>query len=227
MKSATLILKSLAGILFLLVTMGAALFVPYGSLQYPLAWWYVALFGASIVLITFYLILFDQHLLKSRITAGPASEKRPVQQLIQSVAGIAFLGIFVVSALDQKHKWSYVQWAFSYAALLFCAAAFVWLFFVFKQNTFLSATVEVQERQQVISTGLYGIVRHPMYTGVLILLLFTPPALGSFAGLAAVGILILVIVYRTLDEEKELKQNLPGYHDYCRKVHYRLIPFVF
>ncbi len=98
---------------------------------------------------------------------------------------------------------------------------------MFKQNTFLSATIEVQQKQQVISTGLYGIVRHPMYTGAFILLLFTPPALGSYYGLLPVLVLIAVIIYRAIDEENELKQNLIGYEEYCQKVKYRLVPFVF
>jgi len=207
--------------------MGAALFVPYGSFNYNLAWLYLIVFTVSVVWITVYLFLFDKHLLRSRLAAGPVAETRTIQKVIQSVASIAFIGIFLLSAFDYKNNWSNVPLEFSYVANLFCALAFVLLFYVFKQNTFLSATIEVQEKQQVVSTGLYGIVRHPMYTGALALLLFTPIALGSYYGLFSVLILVVVIVYRAIDEEKDLKQNLVGYKEYCEKVKYRLIPFIF
>ena len=226
-KTRELILKSVAGLLFLLVVMATALFVPYGSFDYTLAWLYLAVFVVSVLLITTYLFLFDRHLLQSRLAAGPISETRPAQKIIQSIAGLAFLSIFVLSALDYKYHWSTVPLWFSYLADFFCAGAFVLLFFVFKQNTFLSATIEVQQNQQVISHGLYGIVRHPMYTGAFFLLLFTPIALGSYCGLLPVIILMAVIIYRAIDEENELKQNLKGYQQYCEKVKYRLIPFIF
>lgn len=227
MKTRELILKSLSGMLFLLLVMGVALFVSYGSLNYELAWLYLILFFICVTGITVYLFLFDKHLLKSRLAAGPVAETRTKQKIIQSVAGLSFLAIYILSALDYKNKCSNVPLWFSYSSDAFCVLAFVLLFYVFKQNTFLSATIEVQENQEVISTGLYGIVRHPMYTGAFILLLFTPMALGSYYGLLPVLILFAVIIYRAIDEEKELKQNLPGYKEYCRKVKYRLIPYVF
>jgi protein-S-isoprenylcysteine O-methyltransferase Ste14 len=227
MKKAELIFKSLSGLLFLLCVMGAALFLPCGSFNYPLAWMYLGMFTLSVLYITTYLFLFDKHLLQNRLVAGPVAEKRLVQKIIQAIAGLAFVGVFVLSAFDYRNKWSNVPVFLSYLANLFCLLAFVLLFFVFRQNTFLSATIEVQEKQQVISTGLYGMVRHPMYTGAFILLLFTPISLGSYWGLFPFLILVIVIIYRAMDEEIELKQNLPGYKEYCEKVKYRLIPFVF
>ncbi|NGF74357.1 isoprenylcysteine carboxylmethyltransferase family protein [Fluviicola sp. SGL-29] len=220
-------MNSFLGLLFLLCTMGAALFLSYGSFKYTLAWLYLSIFACSVIAITVYLFLFDKHLLKSRLKAGPVSETRVTQKIIQSIAGLLFLGIFVLSALDYQNKWSNVPIQLSYISDLVCALAFIFLFFVFKQNTFLSATIEVQEKQKVVSTGLYGIVRHPMYTGALALLSFTPTALGSYYGLLPVLIIAFVIAYRTIDEENELKQNLVGYKAYCEKVKYRLIPLLF
>jgi protein-S-isoprenylcysteine O-methyltransferase Ste14 len=227
MNTTSLILKSFAGLLFLLLVMGAALFIPYRSLNYDLAWLYISIFTFFVSWITIYLAIFDTRLLKSRLVAGPVAETRSVQKIIQSVAALAFIATFVLSSLDHKNKWSAVPVKFSYAADLFCALAFVLLFYVFKQNTFLSATVEVQEEQKVISTGLYGLVRHPMYSAALLLLLFTPIALGSWFGFIPVFVLGLSIAYRAVDEEKELKQHLAGYREYCEKVKYRIIPFLF
>ena len=223
----SLVLKSFAGLLFLFCVMSAALFAPFGGFDYSLAWFYLGVFNISVVVITVYLILRDRHLLKSRLAAGPIAETRTIQKIIQSVAGLSFIGIFILSAFDYKNDWSNVPLAFSYVADGLCMLAFVLLFFVFRQNTFLSATIEVQENQQVISTGLYGVVRHPMYMAAFILLFFTPIALGSYYGLCPVFILAAAIIYRTIDEEQDLKQNLAGYKMYCEKVKYRLIPFVF
>jgi protein-S-isoprenylcysteine O-methyltransferase Ste14 len=227
MKDSGLLLKSFAGMLFLLISMGLAIFLPYGSLTNPLAWIYLAVFFGSALLITIYLFLFDQHLLKSRLAAGPVAEPTVRQKMIQSAAGLVFLGIYVTSAFDLRFGWSDVPQTLSYLCDVFCLLAFVYLFFVFKQNTYLSATIEVQERQQVISTGLYAIVRHPMYTGAIALMFFTPLALGSFWGLIPSAILALVISYRAIDEERNLASNLAGYKEYCKKVRYRLIPFIF
>jgi len=222
----TLVWQSFAGILFLLCVMGVALFVPFGGFDYSLAWLYLSIFGVSVIVITVYLILRDKQLLKSRLSVGPIAETRTTQKVIQAVAGLLFLGIFVLSAFDYKNNWSNVPLALSYTAGMFCILAFVLLFYVFKQNTFLSATIEVQENQKVISTGLYGMVRHPMYMGAIILLLFTPIMLGSYYGLFPVFILTVVIIYRAIDEELDLKQNLEGYKEYCEKVKYRLIHFI-
>ena len=227
MKTTELLLKSFLGLLFLLCIMGGVLFLTFGSFSYSLAWVYLAVFTVSVVCITLYLFFYDKHVLKSRLAAGPIAEKRATQKVIQSIASLAFIGIFLISAFDYKNNWSNVPVEFSYVANVFCALAFVLVFYVFKQNTFLSATIEVQEKQHVISTGLYGVVRHPMCTGAIILLLFTPIALGSYYGLLFVLILIAAIVYRAIDEEKELEQNLVGYQEYCNTVRYRLIPCIF
>jgi protein-S-isoprenylcysteine O-methyltransferase Ste14 len=158
---------------------------------------------------------------------GPVAETKPIQKLIQSIAGLTFISIFIVSALDYRHKWSNVPSHFSYLCDTFCGLAFVFLFFVFRQNTFLSATIEVQEKQQVISTGVYAVIRHPMYSFALLLLIFTPIALGSYWGMIPVAILTAVIIARAIGEEQELRKNLVGYEAYCSKVKYRLVPFIF
>ncbi len=133
-----------------------------------------------------------------------------------------------MSALDYRHKWSNVPLHFSYLADVLCELCIRFIVFeVFKQNTFLSATITVQEKQQVISTGLYTVVRHPMYSGALMLMIFTPPALGSYWGMIPVAVMTAVIVARAIDEEQELRKDLAGYEAYCRYVKYRLIPYIF
>jgi protein-S-isoprenylcysteine O-methyltransferase Ste14 len=227
MKDTRLLIKSLAGMLFLLISMGLAIFLPAGSLQYPQAWIYLTIFFVLVLWITLYLFLFDKHLLKSRLAAGPVAEPTLTQKVIQSGAALAFLGIYILSGFDRRYQWSIVPRSISILSDVFCGLAFVFLFYVFKQNTFLSATIEVQDRQQVITTGLYSIVRHPMYTGAIILMVFTPLALGSLWGLAPSMILTIVISIRAIDEEHKLSADLAGYKEYCTKVKYRLIPYIF
>jgi protein-S-isoprenylcysteine O-methyltransferase Ste14 len=227
MKAARLLTKSIAGMIFLLAIMGIALFLPAGILAWPMAWWYLAVFFASVLGITLYLFLFDKHLLKSRLAAGPVAEPTLAQKVIQSAAALSFLAIYITSGFDHRYHWSTTLPSISYLADAGCAGAFVMLFYVFKQNTYLSATIEVQDRQKVISTGLYSVVRHPMYTGAIALMLFTPIALGSFWGLAPSMILAIVIGIRAIDEEHQLSARLAGYKEYCIKVKYRLIPYIF
>jgi len=227
MKGTRLLIKSLAGMLFLLITMGAAIFLPAGSLKYPPAWIYLTIFFVLVLVITLYLFLFDKHLLKSRLAAGPVAEPTLAQKVIQTAAALAFLWIYILSGFDHRYGWSIVPESISILGDVFCSLAFVVLFYVFRQNTYLSATIEVQDHQQVVTTGLYAIVRHPMYTGAIVLMLFTPLALGSFWGLAPSMILALVIGIRAMDEERQLSADLAGYKEYCLKVKYRLIPHIF
>ena len=227
MKRSALIFKSIAGILFLLVVMGAALFIPHKSFDYFQAWIYLAAFFIPVIVITVYIFRFDKRLLESRLSVGAVSEKRKVKKLVQSLAWLLFISVYILSSLDSYHGWTQVALPLSFFADAIILLAFIFLFYVFKENTFLSATIEVQEKQKVISTGLYGIIRHPMYLGAIILMGFTPLALGSWLGLIPVIILIFVIIFRAIDEEQELKKNLAGYKEYCDKVKYRLIPFIF
>lgn len=217
----------MAGVLFLLVVMGVALFLPHKSFKYLQAWIYLAAFFIPVIIITIYIFRFDKHLLESRLSFGPVSEKRETQKLIQSLAGLLFISVYILSSLDSYHGWTTVCLPLSFFADAIILLAFIFLFYVFKENTFLSATIEVQEKQKVISTGFYGFIRHPMYSGAIILMGFTPLALGSWLGLIPVTILISVIIFRAVDEEQELRKNLTGYEEYCRKVKYRFIPFIF
>lgn len=165
-------------------------------------------------------------LLERRVRAGPAAERRPTQILIQTVAGLAFLGIFIVSSLDHRFAWSHLPVAVALAGDVLVALGFLIVFLVFKENSFASGTIELTTGQPVISTGPYGLVRHPMYLGGLVLLFGTPLALGSLPALALFIPIAAVIVARLLDEERFLAHGLAGYQDYRRKVRYRLAPLL-
>jgi len=222
----SLIVKSILGLVFLLVVLALALFISAGSVSFWQAWVYLVVWAVCVILITLYLVKYDQRLLASRVTAGPVAETQKSQQVIQSLASLFFIGLFIVPGLDYRFHWSNVPPIVSLICDGLVALGFYFVFLVFKENSYTSGIIEVAKEQTVISTGPYSIVRHPMYAGAGILLIFTPVALGSWVAIPFPLPLILVIVVRLLEEEKFLVANLPGYAEYQQKVRYRLIPFV-
>jgi protein-S-isoprenylcysteine O-methyltransferase Ste14 len=177
-------------------------------------------------MVTLYLMKKDPKLLERRVKAGPGAEKNKNQKLIQSIASIAFIAIFILASLDHRFGWSVVTQQTIVAGNILVVLGLLVVFFVFRENSFTSATIEVADQQKVISTGPYALIRHPMYTGAFIMLIGVPQALGSWWALLAIIPLMAAIIWRLFDEEKYLAKNLAGYKEYCKKVRYRLIPFI-
>jgi protein-S-isoprenylcysteine O-methyltransferase Ste14 len=219
-----LLVKTFLGFGFLILVLGLALFLSAGSLSYWQAWVYLADFSICTLLITGYLIRNDRELLARRVQAGPTAETQKSQQLIQSLASLFFIALFILPGLDYRFHWSHVPVVVSLIADGFVALGFYIVFLVFRENSYTSATIEVANEQKVITSGPYRIVRHPMYAGAFLLLIFTPLALGSWVSIPLPIPLILVIIARLMDEEKYLSKNLSGYEEYRKQVRYRLIP---
>jgi protein-S-isoprenylcysteine O-methyltransferase Ste14 len=222
----TLNKKAFRGLLFLPVVMAALLFIPAWTLDYWQAWLFMAVYFASSLAITLYLMKNDPKLLARRLRGGPTAEKEPTQKIIMFFASLGFIGLLVVPALDHRFAWSRMP---PYAALagdMLVVLGWLAIFFVFKENTFTSATIELAPDQEVISTGPYALVRHPMYAGALVMLLGIPIALGSWWGLLVIAATVPALIWRLFEEEKFLARNLPGYVEYRKKVRYRLIPLV-
>jgi protein-S-isoprenylcysteine O-methyltransferase Ste14 len=218
--------RAFYGFLGLLVAMGAALFLSAWTIHYWQAWIFLAVFGGSALAITMYLMKNDPKLLERRVYAGPTAEKETSQKLIQFLASLAFIAMLAVSSLDHRFSLSTVPFSVTVLGDVLVALGFVIIFFVYKENSFASATIEVYAEQTVISGGPYTLVRHPMYAGAFVLLLGMAPALGSWWGLLILPFMMPVLIWRLLDEETLLTRTLPGYVDYKRKVTYRLMPFV-
>lgn len=221
-----LIVRSILGLIFLVFVLALALFLSAGSLDYWQAWVYLGVFSSCVLLITLYLAKYDQRLLESRVKAGPVAEVEKSQKIIQSLASLFFIGLFIVPGLDFRFGWSKVSPVLSLVADGLVVLSLFLVFLVFRENTYTSATIEVANEQKVISSGPYSMVRHPMYAGAFLLLLVTPVALGSWVGVLFALPVMLVIVIRLLEEEKFLAANLGGYEEYRQKVRYHLIPFV-
>jgi protein-S-isoprenylcysteine O-methyltransferase Ste14 len=218
--------KAFGGLLGLLVILGVLLFGFAGTVNYWQAWIFLVVFGVSTLGVTLYLMKNDPKLLERRVRAGPGAEKEAKQKLIQFVAQIVFILIVIFPGLDHRFSWSGVSIGFIIIGDVLVAWGLYLVFLVFKANNFTSATIEVGSDQKVVSTGPYALIRHPMYSGALVMLVGMPIALGSWWGVLTVIPLMLVIVWRLLDEEKFLTKNLKGYKEYCQKVHFRLIPLV-
>jgi protein-S-isoprenylcysteine O-methyltransferase Ste14 len=218
--------QALAGLAALVVVLWIALFLPAWTLGYWQAWVYWAVFSVSVSAISVYFLRSDPVLIENRLKAGPGAEREGGQNVIQAALGILFISIFVVSGLDRRFLGSNVPLFFVVAGDAFVALGLFTIFLVFKENSYTSGIIEVGEGQTVVSTGPYGVVRHPMYAGALLMLLFTPIALGSWWGLLAALPILPILALRLTAEEKFLTKSLPGYGQYREKTRYRLIPFL-
>ena len=218
--------KALFGLSVLIVTLGLLLFIPAWTLDFWQAWVYLFIYTGSSLMITLFLIKYDMKLLKLRLKAGPAAEKEKSQKVIHTFARFTFIGVMLIPGFDHRLKWSNVPIYLVIAGEIFVLLGFFIIFHVFKENSYTSATIEIAENQTVISTGPYAVVRHPMYSGALLMLLFTPLALGTYWDLICVILFFVVIIWRVLDEEKFLSINLSGYTAYCQKTRFRLIPMI-
>ena len=208
------------------VVLGLVLFLSAWTLDYWEAWVYCLILLAAVMGTSVYLLRNDPALLERRLKGGESGETEQRQRIGQTVAGVLYLISFIIPGLDHRFHWSTVPISLSIAADVCVVLAFYIVFLVFKENSYTSSIIEVYTNQQVISTGPYCIVRHPMYTGVEMLFFATPIALGSFWALLLVIPLSIMIVLRLLDEERFLAEHLPGYTDYRQATRYRLIPFI-
>jgi protein-S-isoprenylcysteine O-methyltransferase Ste14 len=206
------------------VGLALLIFAPAWSLTYWQGWLTWTLFLVCCVAITHYFLRHDRALIMRRMKAGPAAEREPRQKLILTFASVLMIATFLVSALDHALDWSWVSPRVSLVGAALMVAGFGVIFQAFRDNSFAAATIQVDSAQRVVNTGLYAHVRHPMYSGALIMFAGIPLALGSWWGLVPVALLAGTIVWRLLDEEDFLARNLTGYDDYRRRVRARLVP---
>jgi len=219
-------IQAIASGLIGLVVFGLLVFWPAGTFDYWQGWAFIAVFAASTMIPSLYLAAKNPAALERRMQAGPAAETRPLQKLIISFAFVSLGATIVLSALDFRFGWSSVPAAISVIGDVLVALGLGISMIVTIQNGYAAANVKVESGQDLVSTGLYGVVRHPMYFGNVVLMIGIPLALGSYWGLLFVIPGLAVLATRILDEEKVLTQQLAGYRDYAQRVHYRLVPYV-
>lgn len=218
-----LLMSALTKFILGLVLVGAMLFLPAWTLDYPGAWLFLGLLFIPMLIMGIVMLCKSPALLEKRLDG---KEKEKAQRGVVALSGLMFPLGFVLSSLDFRYGWSRVPlWLTITASVLFLTGYGLYAE-VMRENAYLSRTIEVQENQTVIDTGLYGLVRHPMYLATLLMFLPLPLILGSFWGLIPFSLYPVIIVIRILNEEQVLTEGLAGYREYKSRVKYRLIPFL-
>ena len=211
--------KFLAGV----VLMGLLLFLPAGTLSWRQGWLLMGILFVPMFVAGLVMMKKNPDLLKSRLNAR---EEQSEQRTVIALSGLMFLGAFIIAGLNYRFSWIVLPGWVSYAAAAVFLAGYVLYAEVLRENEWLSRTVEVQENQQVIDTGLYGVVRHPMYLSTLFLFLSMPLVLGSVISFGIMLLYIPIIAKRIHNEEQVLEEDLQGYTDYTKRVRYKVIPFI-
>lgn len=221
--TAKLFIQAITKFLLGVILVALLLFLPAGTLSYTNAWLFLGLLFVPMFIAGIVMMFKNPALLKKRLDA---KEKQREQSMIVKLSGLMFMTGFIVAGLGFRFGWySLPEWVVVLASIIFIGAYILYAE-VLRENTYLSRTIEVQEDQKVIDTGLYGIVRHPMYSATLILFLSMPLILGSVYSFLIFLAYPAIIVRRIKNEEIFLERELNGYREYKQKVKYRLIPFV-
>ena len=218
-----LFLQAIIKFLFGVLLVGLLVFLPAGTLRYFQGWFFMGILFIPMLIAGIVMMVKNPGLLASRLNA---KEKQSDQSLVVKLSGLMFLAGFIVAGLDFRFGWLTLPKEASIGAAVVFLAAYVLYAEVLRENTYLSRTIEVQENQKVIDTGLYGIVRHPMYFATVVLFLAMPLVLGSLISFVIFLVYPFIIAKRIKGEEQFLEQELPGYKEYKEKVKYRLLPFI-
>ncbi len=216
--------NAFAGVIIVPLVLGAVIFLSAWSFNFWQAWVFLVAYTITTGQMVFSLMKNDPALLERRMKGGPRAEQRPAQRIIMWCMSTAFVALFVVSGLDHRFGWSHVSMPFVIVGDLLFALSFYLFNLVFRENSFAAATIKISEGQKVISTGPYGIIRHPMYFAGMLFIVSIPLALASFWALLVVLPTLPFMGWRIADEEKMLVTELEGYSEYCQKVKYRVIP---
>ena len=218
-----LIKQALAKVSLGVVLVGLLLFLPAGSLRYWQGWVLMGILFVPMFIAGFVMLFKNPDLLRKRLNA---KEEEKEQKMVVKLSGLLFIAAFVVAGLNWRFQWCMLpDWAVWVAAVLFLACYLLYAE-VLRENTYLSRTIEVQENQKVIDSGLYGIVRHPMYMATTILFLAMPLVLASPISFLIMLLYIPLIAKRIKNEESVLEEGLEGYKEYKNRVKYRIIPFI-
>ena len=221
-----LLVQAVAASLLGLVFFAVPLFWPAGTFDYWQAWVFIAVFAVTSFGPSAYWALRSPEVLRRRMRSGPTAETRTVQKAATIGITATALATLVVSALDHRFGWSQVPTPVVIVGDVLVAVGVGMAMLVVNQNNYAAATITVEAEQPVVDTGFYGLVRHPMYVGALIMMVGMPLAVDSYWGLVALVPGVAMLVLRIHDEEKMLRQELAGYDEYTHKVHYRLVPGV-
>lgn len=219
-----LALKSLGSVVFGLLFFGVCLFLPAWTFDYWQGWVFIAVFMVGTMGLSLYIAVKFPAALERRLHGGPTAETRPAQRIIITALVATVVATLAVSALDHRFGWSTVPLVAVVVGNVLVFAGVTLAQFVIVQNNYAATSVTVEADQPLVDTGLYGVVRHPMYAGVLVMMIGTPLALDSLWGFTGVVAALPVLVARIVDEERMLVAELAGYREYTASVRHRLVP---
>ena len=206
-----------------LLMVGLLIFLPAGTLAYTYGWLFIALLFIPMLIAGLIMLFKSPDFLAKRLDT---KEKQATQKGVVAFSGLMFIVGFVVAGLDYRFGWSQMSLPVTIIASVLFLLAYALYAEVMRENAYLSRTIKVEEGQKVVDTGLYGIVRHPMYMATILLFLMIPIILGSWYALIAFAFYPAIIIVRLKDEEVLLTRELPGYAEYRQKVKHRIIPFI-
>ena len=213
------VLKFVCGI----ILVGLLIFLPAWTINYLNGWLLMGVLFIPMLIVGIIMMIKNPMLLASRLSV---KEKQKEQGLVIKLSGVMFIVGFILAGLDYRYKWIFLPQVVSYIAVIVFVLSYIMLGVVLVQNTYLARTIKVVENQKVIDTGLYSVVRHPMYTATIFLFLSMPLILGSLISFFVFSIYPLIISIRIINEEKFLEKELDGYSNYKKNVKYRIIPFI-
>ena len=223
MMNAKLFFGAITKFLIGVLIVGTLLFVPANSFNYPNAWLFMGLLFIPMFIVGIILMLKNPKLLERRLNA---KEKENEQKQVVLVSGLMFAIGFILAGLNYRYEWTKLPNAVVIISSILFIISYAMYGEVLRENAYLSRTIKVEENQKLVSSGLYGVVRHPMYTATILMFLSIPLILGSFISFLVFLIYPLLIVRRIINEENVLEKDLKGYIEYKKKVKYKLIPFV-
>jgi len=218
-----LLFESIFKFLMGVILVGLLIFIPAGTIYYFNGWLFMGVLFIPMFIAGIIMLIKNPNLLASRLDG---KEKQKEQGIVIKLSGLMFIGGFILAGLDYRFNFIYIpQWISYVAAILLLLSYIMWAE-VLRENTYLSRTIKVEENKKVVDTGLYGVVRHPMYLATLILFMSMPLVLGSLVSFFVFLVYPVLIIIRIINEEKLLEKELTGYKEYKQKVKYRLIPFI-
>jgi protein-S-isoprenylcysteine O-methyltransferase Ste14 len=219
----TLLSMSLARFLAGIILIGCMLFIPAGTLRFWEAWLYMGLLFTPLAIVGVVLFIKDPELLERRMRMR---ERQPTQKRVIAASSLVLMAVYLIPGFDRRYDWSTVPPTLVFLADFLVLLGYLLFVLTLRENRYASRVVEVQDSQVAISSGPYALVRHPMYLAIIVIFTLSPLALGSYWALIPVLLLPVVLVTRIEAEEQLLRRDLTGYDEYCQKVKYRLLPFI-
>ncbi len=219
-----LLINALVKVISGILMVGILIFLPAGTINYWNGWLLMGILFIPMIIVGFILYFKSPELLEKRLNA---KEKVGEQKIVVLASGIMFIGGFILAGFNYRYSWNILpNWVVILFSIIFILS-YIMYGEVIRENKYLSRTIEVQEDQKVVDTGLYGVIRHPMYTATIFLFLSMPLILGSIYSFFVFFIYPVIIIFRLKNEEKFLEKELKGYKEYKKKVKYRLIPYIY